>query len=89
MRLIPKCDENNVILLQKYDQSLANSMSQLKEYKQVGKYCIYDREFVKNSKDGENILVIPKYLVKDMLERRHDRNGHQRIDRTNSEYSNE
>ena len=82
IRLIPKLDDENVILLQKGDQSLANIMSQLNEGKPMGKYSMYDGKLLKNSKEGDNILVIPKYLVKEVLEGVHDRNGHQGIDRT-------
>ena len=67
--LIHKVDDYNGILLQNGYQSISNSMSKLKEWKQVGKYFMYDGKLVtKHGNYGDNIPVITKSVVKDVLE---------------------
>lgn len=76
IRVIPRMNDKVVMEAHKADVRIAKIMSQLNQGNRVGKYCICEGKLVKYSKDGNGILVIPRSLVKVVLEGVHDMNGH-------------
>ena len=45
-------------------------------------YIIEEEVLYKNRKNGDNVLVVPLKLIREILQGVHDDNGHQGIDRT-------
>ena len=45
-------------------------------------YIIEEGVLYKNRKNGDKVLVVPRELIREILQGVHDANGHQGIDRT-------
>ena len=67
---------------QRQESGLLSIIELLEKGEKVERYRLEGGILYKNSKEGDRILVLPRSLIKEVLEGIHDDNGHQGIERS-------
>ena len=82
IEIISQMDRESLREKQMQESGLLSIIELLEKGEKVERYKLEGGILYKNSKEGDNILVLPRSLIKEVLEGIHDDNGHQGIERS-------